>query len=92
MSKHNLYEERITLWKASSFDDAIGMAENEAEVYARDTSCEFVGLSQVYHLYDKRIKNGSEIFSLMREHNYSPSKYLDRYFDTGFERQQVYEE
>ena len=91
MTKHNLYEERITLWKTGSANDAIAEAEKEAAVYAKECNCEFIGLSQVYHIFDRNITNGSEVFSLMREHNYSPNKYLDRYFDTGSEHQQNYE-
>jgi hypothetical protein len=88
MTKYNLYEERITLWRADSFDKAIEYAEKEAVEYAMDSECEYIGLAQAYHLYDDTIGNGSEIFSLMREHNYTPKKYLDRYFDTDYERQQ----
>ncbi len=88
MEKRNLYEERITIWNTDSFDKAIELAEEEAKSYAKDTDSVFVGLSQGYHLYETEIINGSEIFSLMREHNYSPKTYLDRYFDTGQERTQ----
>lgn len=92
MTKNHLYEERITIWKTDSFDKAIELAEKEAEKYAADTDCEYIELAQAYHLYDESIENGSEIFSLMREHNYTPKKYLDRYFDTRYERQQDYKE
>jgi len=34
MKKRHLYEERITIWKASDFDQAIELAEKEAEIYA----------------------------------------------------------
>ena len=88
MVKSNLYEERITLWRAHSFDEAIELAEKEAFKYAEDCECEYLGFAQAYHLYEENIESGSEIFSLMREHNYSPKKYLDRYFDTNYERQQ----
>ncbi len=91
MNKHFLYEERITLWKADSADDAIMRAEKEAAVYAEENDCTFIGLSQLYHLFCEKIETGSEVFSLMREHDDSPSKYIDRYFDTGFEKQQEYE-
>jgi len=29
------YEERITLWRAGSFEDAVALAESEVEEYAR---------------------------------------------------------
>jgi hypothetical protein len=88
MNKNNLYEERITLWSANTADEAIEMAEKEAMRYSKKNNIEFIGLSQLYHLFENRIRNGTEIVSLMREHNYSANKYIDRYFDTGFERQQ----
>ena len=87
MQKRNLYEERITLWKSDSFDNAIELAENEAEQYAVDADAEYIGLAQAFLLYPEEISDGCEVFSLMRDHNYSPKRYLDRYFDTGFERQ-----
>lgn len=92
MAKNNLYEERITLWKSASFEKAIELAEREAEEYADNNECQYLGLAQAYHLFDKKIQDGSEVFSLMREHNYSPKKYLDRYFDTSYERQQDFDE
>lgn len=92
MTKNYLYEERITLWKAVSFDEAIELAEKEAKEYARNNECEYIELAQTYHLYDDEIAHGTEIFSLMREHNYTPKRYIDRYFDTNYERQQHYED
>jgi len=87
MTKRHLYEERITLWRVASFDEAIALAEREAEEYARDTDMEYLGLAHGYHTFEKRLTSGSEVYSLMRESNYAPSKYLDRFFDTGDERQ-----
>ena len=87
MTKRNLYEERITVWRATSFDEAVALAERDAEKYARDTEMEYLGLAQGYHTFEKRLTSGSEVYSLMRESNYSPSKYLDHFFDTGHERQ-----
>jgi len=87
MVKQHLYEERITVWRAASFDEAVSLAEDEAHQYAKDTDSEYIELAQAYHVYPKRLSSGSEVFSLMRESNHSPGKYLDRYFDTGEERQ-----
>ena len=87
-----LYEERITIWKTDSFEKAIELAEQEAEEYANDCHAEYVGLAQAYHLFEPRLKSGSEVFSLMREHKYTPKKYIDRYFDKGSERQETIEE
>jgi hypothetical protein len=91
MTKRNLYEERITIWKAKSFEEAIEKAEIEAEEYA-GSDFEYLGLAQAFNLFDEILENGSEVFSLMRESNYTPKKYLDIYFDNGAERQGKIEE
>jgi hypothetical protein len=40
-----LYEERITLWRAESFEEAIERAEREALEYSADVEAEYVGLA-----------------------------------------------
>lgn len=85
MTKRNLYEERITIWRAASFEQAVELAERDAREYAVENA-EYIGLSQVFHVFPNRLASGAEVFSLLRESNYSPRNYLDRYFDTGDER------
>jgi len=83
------YEERITLWRASSGAHAIERAEEEALRYADaiiDAPSTYLGLAQAYHLYDEP-NDGAEIFSLCRVNELAPTAYLDRFFDTGDERQ-----
>lgn len=80
------YEERITLWRASSLDAAIAKAEAEAEEYA-DAGGTYLGFAQAYHLNDSPT-DGGELFSLIRYSDLESDAYLDRYFDTGSERQQ----
>ena len=92
MSKRHLYEERITVWRASSFEQAIERAEREARQYAQDTECQYLGFAQAYHLSGEQLRSGSEVFSLMRESNLTQAKYLDKHFDTGAERQNIIED
>jgi len=82
----NAYEERITIWRAASFADAIEQAEADAQEYGRAVGCEYVGLAQCYHLAEE-LGSGAEVFSLIRESRLSPSHYIDRFFETGRERQ-----
>jgi hypothetical protein len=82
----NLYEERITLWHADSLEQAIEFAESEAAEYA-DESCEFLGLSQAYAIFELIQANGIEVFSLLRESDLEPEDYLNSFFDSGLERQ-----
>ncbi|WP_068828062.1 hypothetical protein [Pseudomonas sp. BMS12] len=87
-AKHT-YEERITLWQAESLDQAIELAEQEAEIYASD-DMEFLGYSQAYALFEPLPGNGVEIFSLLRDSNLEPEEYIDAFFDTELEHQREY--
>jgi hypothetical protein len=83
----NLYEERITLWQADGFEDAIALAEKEAQEYASDGE-ECLAFAQAYELYDDIACHGVEVYSLVRESDLEPSEYLSAFFDTGRERSQ----
>jgi hypothetical protein len=80
------YEERVTLWRASGFDTAIALAEQEARDYADDVEALYLGLAQAYRLAEAP-GHGSEVFSLMRDSDLDTEDYLDAFFDTGEERQ-----
>lgn len=80
------YEERIVLFRAISFEDAIEQAENESERYCRDWSSEgcqirYEGFLDVYHLSEPTVGHGAEIYSKVRKSPLEPSEYLDRYYD-----------
>jgi hypothetical protein len=80
------YEERITLWRAESFDDAIAQAEVEAHEYvdASDSDDEFTGLAQAFRLFEDP-GHGAEVFSLIRRSRLDDDDYVTRFFDTGDE-------
>ena len=80
------YEERITLWQADSAEAAIALAEADVEEYAEALECEYTGLAQSY-LCQAEPGQGAEVFSLIRLSRLKPDDYLDRFFDTGDERQ-----
>ncbi|NNN21696.1 MAG: hypothetical protein HKL80_06825 [Acidimicrobiales bacterium] len=84
--EEDLYEERITLWKATSFDEAIELAEKEANEYSEGWAL-YLLMAQCYHLFAKDIESGAEIFSLCRSSDLEYGEYLDQFFDTGEERQ-----
>jgi hypothetical protein len=80
------YEERITLWRADSQDDALNLAESEAQAYAQEFGYEYAGLAQCYELdASDGIGHGTELFSLLRDSDLNPQDYVDRYFATGVE-------
>jgi hypothetical protein len=81
------YEERLTLWRATGFEQAVLLAETEAREYASGLGdCDYVGFAQAYHLFDEP-GHGAEVFSLMRDSDLDPERYLTAVFDTGAERQ-----
>jgi hypothetical protein len=81
------YEERITLWRAASFNEAIALAEAEGQEYAASTGFQYLGLSQAFDLKTDSLPSGTEAFSLIRTSSLQPGDYLNRFFDTGSERQ-----
>ncbi|MGW0434026.1 hypothetical protein ACWDV4_15975 [Micromonospora sp. NPDC003197] len=81
------YEERITLWRADGFGQAMTLAEEESREYAAMLDgCEYIGLAQSYRMFDEPV-HGAEIFSLLRDSSLDPDDYLTAFFDTGDERQ-----
>lgn len=85
---HDVYEERVVLFDAADADGAISMAEAEAAEYAADLEgAEVLTLFQCFWLFDEP-GNGAEVFSLNRISDLAPDEYIDRFFDTGAERQQ----
>jgi hypothetical protein len=83
------YEERITLWRAESFEDAIDRAETEALAYAAETpGTEYLDLAQAFQLgVEGTVGDGDEVFSLIRDSDLDADAYLDRFFDDGEEYQ-----
>ncbi|MEQ4301460.1 hypothetical protein ABNF97_08725 [Plantactinospora sp. B6F1] len=82
-----LYEERLTLWRTQSFEQAVALAEDEALGYAAERpDMDFVWFAQAYQLFDEP-GHGAEVFSLVRASELEPPAYLTRFFDSGEERQ-----
>ena len=87
-NKKYVYEERITIWQATTIDDALDLAVTEAKEYSsRINGSEFTGLSQAFFMFKPVEKNGVEVFSLLRESDLETDDYLDTFFSTGNERQ-----
>ena len=83
------FEERITLWRAGSLDEAIELAEREARRYAEENGVEFLRLSQAYALGPGTgIDSGIEVFSLLRDSDLPAQAYIDTFFATGREHDQ----
>jgi hypothetical protein len=84
----NLFEERVTLWRAASAEKAIAQAEKEVAAYTATVGGQALDMFQSYQLADEPA-DGAEVFSLIRRSEPSPESYLDAFFDTGEEHQQV---
>src|SRR5262245_40507098 len=81
-----LYEERIILIKATSFDDAILRAEQEARTYAQNSGgCTYTGFFNIFHIFSEKIGDSTEVYSLMRSSDLGVEDYLDHFYDTGEE-------
>lgn len=83
----NLYEERITIWKAESIDEALRLADGEATAYATNGE-NWLESSQAFELDESVNANGVEVFSLLRESDLEPDDYVRTFFVTGKERTQ----
>jgi hypothetical protein len=81
------FEERITLWWATSFDAAIASAEDEAREFAETCELEYLSLAQAYYIGPDELTDGVEMFSLIRDSELPAKEYLSRFFDTGREHQ-----
>ena len=84
-----MYEERIVVFKADNFEEAIALGEAEAREYAgEDGTIHYTGFISAYHLFELELASGAEVYSLMRTSNLAPDAFLDRYHDDGSERMQ----
>ena len=87
LSKRNrnpAYEERITLVRARSFAEALRKGEAEARRYARVfESTDYLGFTSVFQLFASRLKDGTEIYSVMRTLKVSRERFVTRYHDDG---------
>ena len=90
-----VYQERITLWRRATAADAAEAALVERSEYAADEGAVDCGLAQVFEPYGDDVAGlraaaeGCEIFSLVRQSDLEPGPYLDTFFDTGREQQQM---
>jgi hypothetical protein len=81
-----LFEERVTLWKADTFEAAHRLAEAEAREYASEANCVFVASTDSFHLFDRIVKQGTEVYSIMRGSNLKPNVYRDTFCITKRDR------
>ena len=86
LDERYLYEERITLWKANSIEEAHAKAEAEARRYAAEAACHFVDSTDSFLLEGESLDSGSEVYSIMRGSNFDPDQYQRTFCITDLER------
>ncbi len=80
------FEERVTIWRASTSEEAIALAEADSSEYCDGLDgVSYAGFSESFAMYDVP-ENGAEVFSLMRQSALPAEAYLTRFYDTGDER------
>jgi hypothetical protein len=79
------YEERITLWRAQSFDQAAELAGQEARRHAEECQEEFLEYSESYWIDREVFELDQEVFSSLRRSDLAPSQYINTFFATGGE-------
>ena len=82
----HLYEERITLWEAESFEDAFAMAKKEAIKYAEAEECVFHFAASAFQLFEGEPEQGKEVWSWMRSSHMAADMYRDVYLVTLCDR------
>ena len=80
-----VYEERIIVVLASSFDEAVVRAEAEAATYISGLG-EYLGFCDAYGTGSATLGDGAEVYSLMREVTLDRREFIGRYHDDGTEK------
>lgn len=85
-SINSLYEDRVTLYRAKTADEAMDKAEIEArEICEALDGYEFTGYIETFHLFDEEFKDGVELYSTLRKSKLSKKQYIKKYIRTGNE-------
>ena len=82
----HVYEERIVLLRAVSFEEAVLRAERDATEYAKPIKARYLGYSNAYKLDVDSISDATEVYSLMREVPMPPEDFITRYYDDGTDK------
>lgn len=82
---NRVYEERIIVVLASSFEEAVARAETEAAEYIGGHG-KYLGFCDAYGTGRAVLAEGGEVYSLMREVALDQREFIDRYHDDGTEK------
>jgi len=87
-----VYEERLVLVRAASFEEALAKGEAEAREYADGFETTYIDYADVFHLSADNVGDGTEVFSLMRTSDLGDDEFVARYFDDGTQHSKTFDE
>jgi hypothetical protein len=80
------FEERVVLFRAESFDEALAKGEAEAKQYASDwPHPKILNRIVAFHIHDEDLREGDEVWSCIRDLDISDEEFHRRIFDGEFE-------
>ena len=76
------FEERVVLFRASSFEEALAKGETEAQRYAADWPHPKV-LDHVvaFHIHDEELREGDEVWSCIRALDASDKEFIRKFYE-----------
>jgi len=77
-----VYEERVTIWRAATLDDARKRAIVEADAYASEVGAMRIDYIETYRMFDSP-SDAAEVWSVMRDSWLPPDEYLARFVTEG---------
>jgi len=89
--KWDVYEERMVVVRAASFQEATRKLKAEAGRYARGCTVkhELVKFQIIYDSLQETLAEGTEVWSVFKESKLSPVKYLQKYHASDLENMLV---
>jgi hypothetical protein len=82
----HVYEERVVVLRASTFDEAMIRAEEEAEQYASRRNAVYCGYCNSFSIAVSELADLSEVYSVMREMKMGADEFVDHYYDDGTDK------
>lgn len=77
-----VFEERILLFRAASFEEALAKGDAEAKRYASESQgCTPLDHIVAFHIHDEELREGDEVWSCMREADVSDQEFLRRIYE-----------
>jgi hypothetical protein len=85
-ASNHVYEERIVIFLAHSFEEAIDLAERDASDYSLKNNAKYSGYCNAYKLDTRNFEPGTEVYSVMREVPMLPDDFVTHYYDDGSDK------